>query len=141
FRSVMISLPLNLTGSKCSSLKRKAGERINIIADTATDQFLEQMDRGAEGFTTGVLIRQFNNIYSWFKAGKIEEARSLFFEIIRVIVWTKQYVDREPYFYQLYLKNKGIITDIAYRSERYIDEYMVRYGNEMYAIAEETSER
>ncbi|MBR0138268.1 MAG: dihydrodipicolinate synthase family protein [Erysipelotrichaceae bacterium] len=138
FKSLMISLPLNLTGSKCSSLKKKAGDRINIIADTATDQFLEQIDRGAEGFTTGILISQFNNIYNWFVSGKIEEARNLFFEILRAIVWTKQYVDREPYFYQRYLQKKGLISMISFRTDRYIDEYMIRYGEEMLAIAEET---
>lgn len=141
FKAVMISLPLNMTGAKCSLLKKAAGERINIVADTATDQFLEQIDRGAEGFTTGVLVHQFNRIYSLYTSGNVEEARSLFFELLRVIVWTKQYVDREPYFYQLYLKNKGLIEEIGYRTERYIDEYMIRYGDEMYVIAEETEKK
>ena len=139
-KGVIIAVPLNETGSKCSLLAEKTGHQLNIIADTATDQIPEQIDRGAEGFTTGLFVRVFIRICELFKKDR-EEGRKLFFSFLRVIVWTKQYVDREPYLYQLYLKNAGIIPVISYRTERYIDEYMERDGAEMEELARETEKR
>ncbi len=138
FKSVILSVPLNVCNQKCTKLTKGTDSRLNVIADTATDQFLEQTDRGAEGFTTGILVSTFNRIYTLFTSGNVEEARKIFFKVLRVIVWTKQYVDREPYLYQLYLQDQGLLNHISYRTERYIDEYMVRYGKEMAELAEET---
>lgn len=131
FRSLIIALPLNECGPKTSRLVQATGGKLNIIAETATDQMLEQLDRGAEGFVTGVFVKFFNTICRLYAEGGADRARPLFFDLLRVIVWTKQYVDREPYLYQKYLQNKGIVQTVKFRTERYIDAYISRYGEDM----------
>ncbi len=137
-KSVIISIPLNETGSKCSLLSEKTNHGLNIIADTATDQIPEQIDRGAEAFTTGAFVKVFNTIYKLYTSAEKEAGRHLFFRFLRVIVWAKQGYPRDTYLTQLYLQKKGIYTNIGFRKEGKIDEYMERYGAEMVILAEET---
>ncbi len=140
-KGVIISIPLNETGSKCSKLAAETEHGINIIADTATDQMPEQMDRGAEAFTTGAFVRVFNKICTQFTGTDKEAGRKLFFDFLRVIVWTKQGSPREVYLTQLYLKEKGVLDNVAFRRNGKIDEYMERYGREMVSLAVETEKR
>lgn len=140
FKSVIVALPLNECGPKTSRLLKATDGKLNIIAETATDQFLEHLDRGAEGFVTGVFVKLFNKICDSYAQGGGDKARPLFFDLLRVIVWTKQYVDREPYLYQRYLQDKGVIANVMFRTERSIDKYMVRYGEEMLALANKLEE-
>ena len=137
-KSVIISVPLNETGSKCTRLCEKTDHKLNIIADTATDQIPEQIDRGAEAFTTGAFVKVFNAIYKQFTGEDKEAGRKLFFTFLRVIVWTKQGKPRESYLTQLYLQEKGMIPCVSFRREVKIDEYMERYGREMVTLAVET---
>lgn len=131
FKSIIVALPLNECGPKTSRLLKATDGKLNVIAETATDQLLEQLDRGVEGFVTGTFVKLFNALCSLYAEGGADRARPLFFDMLRVIVWTKQYVDREPYLYQKYLQDKGILQNVKFRTERYIDEYMVRYGEDM----------
>lgn len=135
FKSLIVALPLNECGPKTSRLLAATEGKLNIIAETATDQFLEHLDRGVEGFVTGCFVRVFQQICSLYDQVGFEAARPLFFAFLRVIVWTKQYVDREPYLYQRYLVDKGIFSMVSFRTPRYIDTYMGRYGSEMLTLA------
>ena len=136
FKSLIVALPLNECGPKTSKLLAATDNKLNIITETATDQFLEHLYRGAEGFVTGAFVRIFTKICDLHAQGGEEAARPLFFDMLRAIVWTKQYVDREPWLYQNYLANKGIFAGVSFRTERYYDEYMIRYGMEMLALVD-----
>ena len=138
-KGVIISIPLNETGSKCTKLRAQSG--LNIIADTASDQMPEQIDRGAEAFTTGAFVRVVRTICQKFAGAERETGRKLFFDFLRVIVWTKQGKPRESYLNQLYLTEKGILDRIGFRRQETIDEYMERYGREMVCLALECEKR
>lgn len=136
-KGLIISLPLNECGPKTSRLKKALGERINIIADTATDQMPEQLERGAEGFITGAFPKLFNRLFDAHAQGGYAAMRPLFFRFLPVIVWTKQYIHREPYLYQRYLQDAGIIPNVSFRTPRPLDRYMVLYGEEMLKLVKE----
>ena len=141
FKSLVMALPLNECGPKSSRLKEATGGTLNIIAETATDQFLEHLDRGVEGFVTGAFVKVFERICALYAEGGANQVRPLFFEFLRAIVWTKQYIHREPYLYRLYLKERGVFDDIIFRTDRPIDEYMIRYGKEMLALVMEVEKK
>lgn len=133
-KAVMIDIPLNECGPKTSAILKETGGKLGIVS-TATDQALEMLDRGSDSLVTPVFVRVMNRLCALFREGGFDRARPLFFDFLRVIVWTKQFIHRGPYLHQLYLKEKGILSEVAFRPDRPIDRYQIAYGREMLDLA------
>lgn len=137
-KGVLLNIPVNECGPKCSAILSRTDGELSVLTCNAVDQALEMLDRGSEAMVTPVFIRVMNKLCELFKAGGVDRARPLFFDFLRVIVWTKQYKHRGPYLHRLYLKEKGILPEVTFRCERPIDRYMAAYGREMLDLALKT---
>lgn len=109
---------------------------MNVSGARESDQMIEGFDRGMHALMPSGLFELFVNAYRLYHEKGRESATKLFFDMLPIIVWTRQEMPLNIYFHKHYLQKIGVFDSAAMRLTANIDVYRKRYAEEMidYAV-------
>lgn len=131
-----IKIEVKNSGPKYSRILKATNGRMNVSGARESDQMVEGYDRGMHALMPSGLYELFVNAYKLYHEKDRESAMRLLFDMLPIIVWTRQEMPLNLYFHKHYLKKIGVFESAAMRQPVNIDEYRRRYADEMidYAI-------
>lgn len=105
--------------------------RLNVSGSWGSDQMIEAFDRGIHALMPSGLFELFVNTYRLYHEKSREAAMKLFFDILPIIVFTRQSDDVNLSLHKMYFKRLGLYSTTKFRSAYAIDDVQERYANEM----------
>lgn len=126
-----IKIEVKDSGPKYTEILRRTNGRMNVSGARESDQMIEGYDRGMHTLMPSGLYELFVNVYRLYHEKDRDHAMKLFFDILPVLVWTRQEMPLNLYFHKHYLKRIGIFDSAVMRTEVTIDKYRKRYAEEM----------
>ena len=105
--------------------------RLNVSGSWGSDQMIEAFDRGIHALMPSGLFELFVNTYRLYYEKSREAAMKLFFDILPIIVFTRQSDDVNLSLHKMYFKRLGLYSTTKFRSAYAIDDVQERYANEM----------
>ena len=98
------------SGVKYSRKPELTGGRLNVSSGWAVSRMIEGMNRGVHAF-----MYIYTYICRLFDAGNEEEAESLFYNMLPVLAFSNQHLDRSIHFFKRLLYRQGIYPAILVR--------------------------
>lgn len=95
-------------GVKYSEIRALTGGKLHLSGGWAVSQMLEGLERGVHAFMPTGMHRIYCRIYDLFQAGRKEEARSLFEELLPVLAFSNQHLDISVHFFKRLLWRQGL---------------------------------
>ena len=132
-----IKIEVQNSGPKYTRILKATNGRLNVSGARESDQMIEGYDRGIHALMPSGLYELFVSAYRLYHEKSRESAMRLLFDMLPIIVWTRQEMPLNLYFHKHYLQRIGVFESAAMRQNVNIDEYRRRYAEEMidYAIA------
>lgn len=132
-----IKIEVQNSGPKYTRILKATNGRMNVSGARESDQMIEGYDRGIHALMPSGLYELFVSAYRLYHEKSRESAMRLLFDMLPIIVWTRQEMPLNLYFHKHYLQRIGVFESAAMRQNVNIDEYRRRYAEEMidYAIA------
>ncbi len=130
-----IKIEVKNSGPKYTRILKATNGRMNVSGARESDQMIEGFDRGIHALMPSGLYELFVNAYKLYHEKDRESAMQLLFDMLPVIVWTRQEMPLNLYFHKHYLQRIGVFQSAAMRQPVNIDEYRRRYAEEMIAYA------
>ena len=132
-----IKIEVQNSGPKYTRILKRTDGRMNVSGARESDQMIEGFDRGMHALMPSGLFELFVNAYRLYHEKDRESAMKLFFDMLPVIVWTRQEMPLNLYFHKHYLQRIGVFDSAVMRLPANIDMYRIRYAEEMidYALA------
>ncbi len=118
-------------GPKFTALRQATGNKMIISSGWGNDQMLELLDRGLHAVMPSGLFELFVNIFKLHNMGNREGAKRLFFDSLPIIEFTRQSQELNRWFHKRYLRIVGAFATEVSREEVYLDEYHLRYADEL----------
>lgn len=132
FESVVgCKVEVKYNGPKFTQLIRATDNKMIVSSGWGNDQMLELMDRGVHAIMPSGLFELFVNIYRLHKSGNREGAKRLFFDTLPIIEFTRQSQELNRWFHKHYFKKVGIFKTDVSREQVVLDEYHLRYADEL----------
>lgn len=131
-----IKIEIKGSGPKYTQVLRATDGRLNVCGAWGSDQMMEAYDRGIHALMPSGLYELFVNIYDLYHKKSREAAMKLFFDMLPIIVFTRQSDEVNRAFHKAYLKRIGIFETTLCREPGGFDAYQERYANDLidYAI-------
>jgi 4-hydroxy-tetrahydrodipicolinate synthase len=126
-----VKVEVHNSGSKYTRLLKETNGRMHISSGWGNDQLIELLDRGVHAVMPSGLFEIWVKIYDLYKAGDRESAKSLFYDILPVVSFTRQDGSTNRAFHKRYFKRLGIFTLDRSREQRYFDEVHAAYSDEL----------
>ena len=132
-----IKIEVKDSGPKYTRILKATEGRMNVSGARESDQMIEGYDRGIHALMPTGLYELFVNTYKLYHEGLRDNAIRLFFDMLPIVVWTRQEMPLNLYFHKNYMKRLGIFKSDAMRIPASIDKYRAQYAEEMidYALA------
>ena len=130
FRCIKIEITGG-NGPKYTHLAEASHGTINISCGWGIDQMIETMDRGVHALMPSGLFKLYSNVYRLYHEKNREAAKKLFFDMLPIVTFTRQFGYLNRTFHKMYLKRAGAFKTTLLRQEGIFDSYSERYANEM----------
>ena len=132
FESVVgCKVEVKYNGPEFTQLIRATDNKMIVSSGWGNDQMLELMDRGVHAIMPSGLFELFVNISRLHKSGNREGAKRLFFDTLPIIEFTRQSQELNRWFHKHYFKKVGIFKTDVSREQVVLDEYHLRYADEL----------
>ena len=95
-------------GVKYSHLLGLADGKLHLSGGWAVTQMIEGLKRGVHAFMPTGIHKTYCTIYQYFKAGELEKAEQLFYQILPVLAFSNQHLDISIHFFKRLLYRQGI---------------------------------
>lgn len=118
-------------GPKYTRILKATEGRMNISGAWGSSQSIEAYDRGIHALMPSGLFELFVNAYRLYHEKSREAAMRLFFDMLPIIVFTRQSDSVNLSFHKMYFQRLGLYTTTRFRGPYAIDEVQERYANEM----------
>lgn len=102
-------------GIKYSRLLRRTNGRLHVSGGWAVPQMMEGLRRGVHAFMPTGMHYTYTQIYRAYKAGRHEEANTLFERILPVLSFANQHLDISIHFFKRLLYRQGIYNTARVR--------------------------
>lgn len=134
-------LEVKFTAPKCSELLRLTNGKMLVASGWGNDQLLELLDRGVHTVMPSGMFQLWTKIYSLHSSGNREEAKRLFYDMLPIITFTRQSQELNRWFHKRYLKTFGAFRSEQSRETVYLDDYHLRYADELIQRAKDLINR
>lgn len=118
-------------GPDYTAIRAATEGRLNISGSWGSDQMIEAFDRGINALMPSGLFELFVNVYRLYHEKSREAAMRLFFDVLPIIVFTRQSDSVNLSLHKMYFKRLGLYTTTKFRGPYAIDAVQERYANEM----------
>lgn len=118
-------------GPDYTAILEATGGALNVSGSWGSDQMIEAFDRGIHALMPSGLFELFVNVYRLYHEKSREAAMRLFFDVLPIIVFTRQSDSVNLSLHKMYFQRLGLYTTTRFRGPYAIDEIQVRYTNEM----------
>lgn len=118
-------------GQDYTDILKATDGRLNVSGSWGSDQMIEAYDRGIHALMPSGLFELFVHAYRLYHEKSREAAMRLFFDILPIIVFTRQSDSVNLSFHKMYFQRLGLYTTTKFRGPYAIDEVQERYTNEM----------
>lgn len=118
-------------GRDYTAILKATEGRLNVSGSWGSDQMIEAYDRGIHALMPSGLFELFVNAYRLYHEKSREAAMRLFFDMLPIIVFTRQSDSVNLSFHKMYFQRLGLYTTTRFRGPYAIDEVQERYANEM----------
>lgn len=136
FESVVgAKLEVKYTAPKCSKLIAETNGRMLVASGWGNDQLLELLDRGVHTVMPSGMFELWTKVYDLHSHGNREAAKRLFYDMLPIITFTRQSQELNRWFHKRYLRTLGAFTTELSREEVVLDDYHLRYADELIARA------
>lgn len=129
-------------GVKYTAVRNATKNRLHVSGGWAGTQMIEALDRGVNAFMPTVLHHAYVKIYDLHRAGRREEAKELFYELVPILAFSHQHLDISIHFNKKLVCKQGIFsTDRVREPILPFDEYHNRIAEELITKALNITER
>ena len=128
-------------GPDYTAIRAATGGRLNISGSWGSDQMIEAFDRGIHALMPSGLFELFVNVYRLYHEKSREAAMRLFFDILPILVFTRQSDSVNLGFHKRYFQRLGLYTTVNFRGPYAMDRVQERYAGEMIGRALRIRER
>ena len=136
FESVVgAKLEVKYTAPKCSKLIAETDGKMLVASGWGNDQLLELLDRGVHTVMPSGMFELWTKVYDLHSHGNREAAKRLFYDMLPIITFTRQSQELNRWFHKRYLRTLGAFTTELSREEVVLDDYHLRYADELIARA------
>ena len=118
-------------GPDYTAVLEATGGALNVSGSWGSDQMIEAFDRGIHALMPSGLFELFVNTYRLYHEKSREAAMRLFFDILPIIVFTRQSDSVNLSLHKRYFQRLGLYTTTRFRGPYAIDEVQSRYTEEM----------
>lgn len=118
-------------GRDYTAILKATEGRLNVSGSWGSDQMIEAYDRGIHALMPSGLFELFVNAYRLYHEKSREAAMRLFFDMLPIIVFTRQSDSVNLSFHKMYFQRLGLYTTTRFRGPYAINEVQERYANEM----------
>lgn len=118
-------------GPDYTAILKETEGRLNISGSWGSDQMIEAFDRGIHALMPSGLFELFVHVYRLYHEKGREAAIRLFFDILPIIVFTRQSDSVNLSLHKMYFRRLGLYTTTKFRGPYAIDEVQARYADEM----------
>lgn len=118
-------------GRDYTDILKATDGQLNVSGSWGSDQMIEAYDRGIHALMPSGLFELFVHAYRLYHEKSREAAMRLFFDILPIIVFTRQSDSVNLSFHKMYFQRLGLYTTTKFRGPYAIDEVQERYTNEM----------
>lgn len=118
-------------GRDYTDILKATDGRLNVSGSWGSDQMIEAYDRGIHALMPSGLFELFVHAYRLYHEKSREAAMRLFFDMLPIIVFTRQSDSVNLSFHKMYFQRLGLYTTTKFRGPYAIDEVQERYTNEM----------
>lgn len=124
------------SGPKYTQVLSATNGLLNVSGAWGSDQMIEAFDRGIHALMPSGLYEIFVNVYDLYHKKSREAAMKLFFDMLPIIMFTRQSDAVNRVFHKTYLQRLGIFQTTLCRDIGGFDEYHRRYANQLidYAV-------
>lgn len=136
-----IKIEVKYSGPKYTKVLQATDGMLNVSGAWGSDQMIEAFDRGIHALMPSGLYELFVNIYDLYHKKSREAAIKLFFDMLPIILFTRQSNSVNRTFHKMYLQRLGIFKTTISREPTYFDEYHERCANELIDRAIELKKR
>ncbi len=138
FRSVVgVKIEVKFTAPKCSRLIESTEGEMLVASGWGNDQLLELMDRGVNLLMPSGMFELYVRVHALHASGNRSAARKLFYDMLPIITFTRQSQELNRWFHKRYFKSFGAFTSEMSREEVMLDDYHLRYADELIGRAGE----
>lgn len=132
FKSVVgCKIENKFTAPKCSRLLAATKGKMLIASGWGNDQLLELLDRGVHTVMPSGMFELWTKVYALHASGNREAAKRLFYDMLPIITFTRQSQELNRWFHKRYLKSFGAFEEDISREEVFLDEYHLKYADEL----------
>lgn len=123
-------------GKKYTDVIEATKGKLHVSGGWAASQMIEALDRGVNAFMPTILHDVYGEIYHLYQAGKREQAKDLFFELLKIIAFSHQHVDISIHFNKQLLHRQGIFSTANVREPILpFDKYHQKVADELIDFA------
>ena len=102
-------------GIKYTELLAATDGRLHVSGGWAVTQMIEGLERGVHAFMPTAMHNIYTAIYTRFQAGRVEDARALFHELLPALAFSHQHLDISIHFFKRLLCRQGIYATARVR--------------------------
>lgn len=118
-------------GRDYTDILRLTEGRLNVSGSWGSDQLIEAYDRGIHALMPSGLFELFVNSYRLYHEKSREAAMRLFFDMLPIVVFTRQSDSVNLTLHKTYFQRLGLYTTTKFRGPYAVDDICLRYANEM----------
>lgn len=118
-------------GPDYTAVRRATKGRLSVCGSWGSDQMIEAFDRGIHALMPTGLFELFVNVDRLYHEKSREAAIRLFFDILPIIVFTRQSDSVNLSLHKMYFRRLGLYTTAKFRAPLAIDSIAASYANEM----------
>ena len=118
-------------GPDYTAILKATDGRLNVSGSWGSDQMIEAFDRGIHALMPSGLFELFVNVYRLYHEKSREAAMKLFFDILPIIVFTRQSDSANLSLHKRYFQRLGLYTTTKFRAPFAVDAVQAHYIEEM----------
>ena len=118
-------------GPDYTAVLEATGGRLNVSGSWGSDQMIEAYDRGIHVLMPSGLFELFVHVYRLYHEKSRESAMRLFFDMLPIVVFTRQSDSANLNLHKTYFKRLGLYSSVNFRGPYAVDEMQARYTQEM----------
>ncbi len=132
YKSVVgVKSEVKFTAPKLTKLKEATNNKMVLASGWGNDQLLELLDRGVHTVMPSGMFELWVKVYDLHSSGNRDAAQKLFYDMLPIITFTRQSQELNRWFHKRYLVRFGAFKEEISREEVFLDEYHVRYADEL----------
>lgn len=118
-------------GPDYTAVLKATNGRLNVSGSWGSDQMIEAFDRGIHALMPSGLFELFVNVYRLYHEKSRDAAVRLFYDILPIIVFSRQSDSVNLSLHKMYFKRLGLYSTVKFRGPYAIDAIAESYANEM----------